>query len=1322
MNKTSAIILFITFVLAFNAAAPAQRQTSRFTHIDIEQGLSQNMIRAMFQDTKGFMWFATWDGLSRYDGYEFKVYKHIDGDTTSLRINKITCLMEDHFGRLWVGTFGGGLSLFNSENETFTNFIHNSNDSYSISSDQILSLYEDSKNRIWIGTRSVGVSLIDNNFDSTSELMKNIKFINFSNNTESANRITGNGVMCIIEDNSGTVWFGSNNGSISKLTNDQNSYNNYRFIRFHQQLKINTNNFLDFMVEDNIHHNLLWLADYYKGIVWFDTKSEKFLFENPYSNFDKNIPIHDIQSILIDTEGEYWFGTYGKGIYTYKPGSKSDTTENFRHFNIAQLDPYGIDAANITNLFEDRSGLIWIGTNTNGLYILNNNSKNFLNFHNNYFNKNSLINDNVLSVLEDKDGNIWIGTELGLDKYDITTKHFTHYKNGQGTHGLSSDIVYSLLQDKNGIIWIGTSKGLDKYNPEINSFIHYVHNPNDLNSISKGEIIKLFSDSNGSLWIGSWNGGLNKLIYSSNNKTVKFLHYRSDKNDPYSISDNRVMSIAESKDGQLWIGTSDGGLNKLISDYVINKDGSVSKPKFKNYQHNPKDKNSLSGNDVRTILIDKNGTLWLGTFGGGLNKFIPPKNDKDKVRFIHYTQKDGLANDVVRGILQDDSGYLWIGTANGLSKFDPVKNIFWNFNEADGLQTVKFEDAYFKSKKTGRFYYGGIGGVVSFLPSIIKTNLYKPEIVITSFNYYNKKSSSMIEEKGVSEKKKFVLSYDNNILNFEFSALNFISPNKNKYAYKLDGYNNSWIQLGNKREVTFTNLDPGTYTLFVRGSNNDGVWNNTGTSLEIIITPPWWRTNWAYGAYILLIITGIFLTDRIMRRRVISRERDKAYLREAKLIKMQAEELETVDGLVRVINRAENLENLFNSLLEQTMNFITKAEKAAVFLRDKRDELFRVAFTAGYIVEDLEKISFTEDELKKRYSENSEESEKGIYIIRNTDNLYGDQKLSNFSKAKSMLVMAVEIDRITEAFVVFDSFSSKDAFDHSAANLLNRFREHAVSAISKAQAIKTLQDKNEEIIRTQEQLLTQQKLASLGALTAGIAHEIKNPLNFVNNFSELSGELLDEIKTELNNNNKEEAIERIDDLEQNLKKINQHGKRADAIVKGMLLHSRGTSGEKTLTDINDLLDQYVNLAYHGMRAQHKEFNITIEKYYDESIEKLNIVPQDISRVFLNLINNACYATNEKKKKRSDGYVPVLKVSTINLQDKVEIHISDNGNGIPDKIKDKLFNPFFTTKPAGEGTGLGLSLSYDIIVKQHGGEIKFESLEGEGTEFIVTLPQ
>ncbi|GAB4324349.1 MAG: hypothetical protein Kow00127_17020 [Bacteroidales bacterium] len=535
------------------------------------------------------------------------------------------------------------------------------------------------------------------------------------------------------------------------------------------------------------------------------------------------------------------------------------------------------------------------------------------------------------------------------------------------------------------------------------------------------------------------------------------------------------------------------------------------------------------------------------------------------------------------------------------------------------------------------------------------------------------------------------------------------------------GYNDRWIELGSKRDVTFTNLDPGSYRLLVRGSNNNGVWNNTGTALDIRITPPWWRTRQAYLAYMLLFLGSLFLVHKIQRNRVVKKTQQKANQREAELIKHQAEELKTIDRLVRVINQAGNLEDLFKSLLQQTMSILPKAEKAAVFLRDKQDGLFRVAFTEGYRIKDLESVSFTYEDLMKRYSTNSVEAEKGIFIIRNAENLFGSEKLTGFEQAKSMLVMAVNQGDITEAFVVFDNFTDVNAFESGAANLLSRFREHAVSAISKAQAIKSLQEKNEKIIRTQTQLIHAEKMASLGELAAGISHEIQNPLNFVNNFSEVSADLLAELQEELEKGDIDEANSIASDLIQNLGKIIHHGKRASNIVRGMLEHSRGSTSEKNETDLNALADEYLRLAYHGIRARNHSFPASYKFIPDTSLPKIRVVAQDIGRVLLNLINNAFYAVFEKTKSAAGGYHPEVMVLTRHLTDRIELRVRDNGMGIPDSLKKKIFQPFYTTKPSGEGTGLGLSLSFDIITKGHGGNLKVESIAGKGTDIIIELP-
>jgi len=408
----------------------------------------------------------------------------------------------------------------------------------------------------------------------------------------------------------------------------------------------------------------------------------------------------------------------------------------------------------------------------------------------------------------------------------------------------------------------------------------------------------------------------------------------------------------------------------------------------------------------------------------------------------------------------------------------------------------------------------------------------------------------------ITNERTLKLNYKQNFFTFEFAGLNFLLPKKNRYAYKMEGLNDEWIEFGTRRYVTFTNVDPDHYVFKVKACNNDGVWNEEGISIDITITPPFWKTWWFTGLSALTITLLIFAYIRIRTNTLVKQ----------------------------------------NVLLE-------------------------------------EKVHVRTHELQ----------EKNVELTKTMDNL------------KS----------------------------------------------------------------TQTQLIQSEKMASLGQLTAGIAHEIQNPLNFVNNFSELSVELLDELSTAPDEAEKKEIV---GDLKQNLGKIVFHGKRADSIVKGMLQHSRASTAEKQITDINKLVDEFFNLAYHGMRAKDPAFNCSMQKDLAPDIPQIKIIPQDISRVILNIFNNSFYAVDEKKKVQDNGnYQPTVSITTKKTGDKVLIAIRDNGKGIPSDIKDKIFNPFFTTKPTGMGTGLGLSISYDIIVKGHGGDLKVDSKSGEFTEFTILLP-
>lgn len=533
------------------------------------------------------------------------------------------------------------------------------------------------------------------------------------------------------------------------------------------------------------------------------------------------------------------------------------------------------------------------------------------------------------------------------------------------------------------------------------------------------------------------------------------------------------------------------------------------------------------------------------------------------------------------------------------------------------------------------------------------------------------------------------------------------------------------------------------------------------------VLPSNFLTNWSIqiGAFALIVLFSIAVQDRI------NKERKEKYLaqrsaleNEQKLVKTlreserilegkvkertkklseknvvlnkktkelqeSANELDTLDNIVKIINREFEFSKVVNTLLEQGLNLFPQAQQGAALIYDPETERYHFIAAVGYDLEVFKKTSMTIDDLQSTFGQMTEEVVKGIFIVRQNGGLNKDV-VFNLTNSKTVMAMSISLEGDLAGFLLFDNNTKSDAFDQSDAHRLSRFRSHAISAFAKATLLLEMKKATAQIMKTQDQLLVQEKMANLGQVTAGIAHEIKNPLNFVNNFAEGSVELVDELiemldkqKDHLKEGDFDEIEEIVNELKQNASDIFENGKRADRIVRSMMDHARGEKGERKLTNINMLVDENINLAYHGYRAIDSSFNANIKKNYDEALEAIEVVHQDIGRVLLNILNNACYALKEKQKVNNEEYSPEISVSTKSLKKEVEIRIRDNGPGIPEKVRDKIFNPFFTTKPTGEGnTGLGLSISFDIIVQQHHGKLEVESKPNGFTEFLIQLPK
>ena len=800
----------------------------KFEHISVAEGLSQSTVYCILQDSKGFMWFGTQDGLNKYDGYGFKTYRFDPERKNSLSQNYVIKLCEDKDGIIWVGTFGRGLNKFDCENEEFTQFEFRSGDLSSLSNNSISVIFEDQSGTLWIGTNK-GLNKFDKNSATFS------RYIHIPDNPES---LSSDIIISMGEDRSGVLYVGTSNG-LNKYIPGKDTF-----------VPCKLGSGISPGLVSSIYENnsgKLWVSVWGTGLYKFDQETENLILYKSKPDDQNGLSDNRIRTISEDANGFLWIGTLGGGLnrYDYK-------TDEFTYFRFKPKNPSGLSSDKIMSLNVDRSGILWIGTYDTGINKYDPNKEKFKLYRSDPYNTNSLSINSVSSISRSSSGELWIGTDTdGLNKYDPQKEKFIHYREkNPASKWPSSDRIRSVYEDSSGVLWIGNAlTGLDRYDLKTGQYKNYKATPGDPSSLKSNTIRVIFEDSKGVIWIGTFGGG----IYKYNRDTDNFSNYNSTPEISYPFS-TIIQCIYEDRAGILWIGTGGGGLRKL--DRVTKK--------FTNYRNDLSDPTSISSDVVFTIFQDDNGIIWLGTYGGGLNRFDP-----DKGIFTHYNTKHGLPNDIVYAILEDKSGYLWLSTNRGLSRFDPKTEVFYNYTPGDGLQSYEFSLGAYCQMENGEMFFGGVNGINSFFPDKVYENKYIPPIVITGFQIFNK-TVSLGEDsplkKHISETNEINLSYDQNIFSFNFVALNYTIPEKNQYKYIMEGFENEWNYTNSsKRYATYTNLDPGEYKFRVTGSNNDGIWNEEGTSIIINIIPPFWMTWWFRSILVLIIL---FLTYFLYKRRV----------------------------------------------------------------------------------------------------------------------------------------------------------------------------------------------------------------------------------------------------------------------------------------------------------------------------------------------------------------------------------------------------------------------------------------------------------------------
>lgn len=1150
-----------------------QKRKIEFDRITTKEGLSHSTVTAIRQDSKGFMWFGTYGGLNKYDGHRFTIFRTEPGNLNSVFTNAITTICEDIDGSLWVGTFGG-LNKFDPHTNKFKRYSSIKLKNDSINGFNAYCINVDSFQNLWVGT-NYGLYKYDREQDD---------FINFFKGGMDANPFSEEHIQTMFVAEGHTLWLGTINKGLYEINYNTREVRNYRSEPNNKHSL--SHNFVKSIYVEKA--GFVWIGTYGGGLNKLNVATGEFIHFRKELDKQSSLGNDFINAIYKDKQGKLYVGTAeGLDILNIKTGE-------FYHYRDEGNEQASISNNNILSIFKDQSGLLWVGLDGGGVCRSDMNKKKFYNYSTGKNDSMCLSNKMVFSIREDSNGIIWIGTYGGglnyLNPITNRIKHFFH--NPGNPYSLSSNKILSVNVGISGNLWIGTDgEGLDKF--VLNDlqfkteerFYNFKHNSDIKNSISHNVTYTVLEDRKNNVWVGTWGEGLNKLIpvsrtkesHNSGNQAGEYIvkRFKYIPEDENSLSNNVVFTLYEDKEGTIWIGLNGGGLNKLVEKEVLINGETQIEESFISYKTDSKDSTSLNDNGVFSIFESKNGDFWVGT-AAGLNKF-----ERDNETFKAYTVKDGLPDNVIFGILEDNNGNLWLGTHGGISKFNPVDETFKNYSYKDGLQDNVFNPDAFCKTNSGYMYFGGPNGITAFHPDSIIDNNYQPKIMLTDFKILNKtvqigevRAGRVILGKTISTIDEIILTHKDYVFSFEFSASHYAVPSKNQYAYIMEGFDEGWNYIGYKRTATYTNLDPGTYVFKVKATNNDGVWNEEGISLRVIVLPPWWKT-WWFRSVAFVFILSILVLFYFYR-----------------------------------LNSLKNQKRILKKMVNERTSELQETNK---ILEASREEIHN----------------------KNKELEASEEE----YVQLNE-----------------------------ELSVTNELLNTKN---DELENTLNALKE------------------------TQSQLVQSEKMASLGILTAGIAHEINNPLNFIKGGKYAIEEYI------INNFN-----EHIDKLAPLINMIEQGVERTSEIINSLNRFNRESSAKKECCVIEPIIENCLTILQN-----HIKHKITIKKQY--TINKYDLIgnESELHQVILNILTNAVQAIPEK--------------GDISIQTKIEnkkliIIVEDTGVGISKENILKIADPFYTTKAPGVGTGLGMSIAYSII-KQHNGRIEYKSKLEKGTQVTLSLP-
>ncbi|MCB0283723.1 MAG: hypothetical protein KDF60_14145 [Calditrichaeota bacterium] len=1285
----------------------AQNYNLRFDKLSSKDGLSQNTVSSILQDSKGYMWFGTQSGLNRYDGYSFKVYSDLTNKNNPYDSKNITSMKEDINGNIWIGTATDGITVYNSHTARFSKIPPVDEASISINE-----IYIDSRQNVWIATENSGLQKYDLNFNHK----KTYKF-----NPDDENSLSSNRVSCLFEDRQGILWIGTADAGLNRLDISGETIKRIKLI----------DNHINITAMNQDINGILWIGTVLNGIILFDPQTNNKVFYNTDSDNNNSLAHNSIRTIFKDSQDRFWIGTDG-GLTLYV--SQKNTFYNF--YNDPQ-NPASLSSNQIISIYEDQSGIIWMGSYNSGINRFSNNNKIFTNYHQNPNRDNALNSNEIWSVYEQNPGYIWIGSDKGLSLWNKSKDTFTHYEANTYKGSLNYNIVRTIYPFNENELLIGTNGGgLNIFNISTGKCEYFTYK-NEPGYISDNFVRAIEKSEDGNYWIATM-GGLNLFMPS----TKSFKVYKNIAGDSTSICDNRILDIYIDYKERLWLATYNG--LSLLKD-----DGT-----FLNFQYDQQDTATISNNLVVSLYQSENdrNTLWIGTLSG-LNKL-----DLNSFKITRFQQKEQNISNVIYSILEDQQNNLWMGTNKGLLRFNKKNHSFKNFGINDGILNDEFNAGSGCRLTDNSLLFGGVSGMTGFSPSEISKNKHIPNIVITSCKIYEKEISV---DSLQAANHTLELTYNDKFISFEFAALDYMSAGKNAYKYMLEGFDKDWNNADHRRYASYTNLDGGDYIFKVIGSNNDGVWNDKPTSLKILVKPPFWKTIWfrVLGALLFLLAGLAFYHNRITRidsqrkelQVKVSERTKELYRRNLELLKTQKEKdriLLNVEEGFFLINKDYTIQSQHSAALLEILKIDKVAGKSlftiiAEYLPEKTcnmaQEYIDLLFDNSLdeeLIADLNPMDQLEFNFKNR--------ETGIFSKFLT---FKAKRILNDEQQIEGLIITV-IDETEEHLLSVqlretESRSKKQiewvmGILHIESSLLYEFMNSTASEMENMHIwLKSDPESYNEYVMILENIARSLHLIKGNAnlldlkFFAQHVHDVEEKVIEIKNKNDLSGSDFLPVVMQLN------------DLKNTLNELSQLMDR---------LASLNTSDKLNRKTNDENESGFMNSVKSLIKRMALDLNKTVE--LDYSSFRFGLVPPQYKMLVKNIItqlirNSMTHGIETTEERTASGKNIPAKISITNDAEAntFKMHFYDDGRGLQlQKLREKaiesekwnkdeiiswdretlaevIFEPGISSASSSDlfaGRGIGMDLIRSELEK-HDGKIEVDFKETEYCQFIITLP-